>query len=394
MDVYQSKVLEISDLLYKRFSVYPVRDESYIHSNEAIDSLLCHLIDSTDFDDFSPNTDLLDNVSTFSDKPVFICGSMRSGTSMLTQLLDSHPSLVVMPGDSHFVNLLEKWDRRQFAEIASHWLKRVINPTGKEPFWFIGQEEKAFTQFLQYLHYFLQHSRYDIFICVLMANYAADASLSENASKKYWVEKTPHNEIYTSRLSGHFPQAKFIHILRDPLDTIASLKILSRIRHWETTPWQHANSMKRLFNAAMRNQKTLGEDKYHIIAYEDLVSDPHKTLMGICYFLDIPFDENLLVPTENGRLAMSNSVFESSRVSGIILDQSKSKRYLKHLSKEELRDIVTILYDDAVKLGYDWNQSEISNYRRTRFAQTLRKFSEFRRLISHKGMKRLTKLFG
>ena len=72
---------------------------------------------------------------------------------------------------------------------------------------------------------------------------------------------------------------------------------------------------------------------------------------------------------------MSNSMFNDSRVKGIILNKGNRKRYLELLSKKELQDVVTILYDDAINLGYNWNDPDVKCYKRSKFAQLLHKFT-------------------
>ncbi len=381
---YQSQIDVIADLLIKRLAAYPVRDESFFQLDVALKAFAAYLVETTNFIDFVPDADILDNAQRFADQPVFICGSMKSGTSLLIQLLDHHPDLIVMPGDSHFAKHLDRWDRTQFTDITSRWVSRLINPTGKEPFWFIGQDERTFRGFLQHLRYFLDHTEYDSFVCVVLAIFAVNSHTSGLAPKKYWVEKTPENELKAQELSQRFPKAKFIHILRDPLNNIASLKKHAAMRNWDTTSWRYAYTMRNLFQAAQSNQRLFGPDKYHLITYEALVSNSAETLQGICDFLEIPFDDVVLTPTENGRPGGSNSMFESSRVSGVILDQSNSKRYLKNLDRAELQDVVTILYQAAIALGYDWNAPDIKMYQRSKFGQISRDLQAFISLAIHR----------
>ncbi len=365
IDQYESKIIEISDLLKKRAAVYPVRDEVFVQLCKAIEGFTESLLKTMSFERFQPEKGLLSETERFAEHPIFICGSMKSGTTLLCQLLDNHPNLLVMPWDSHYTKHIKKWKRTQFPDISAYWLHTLINPSGKEPFWFLGKERTVFETFLQYLHYFLTHTQRDIFVCGVLAIYAANRNRLRSHHIKYWVEKTPHNELKAPMLHARFPHSIFIHILRDPLTNIPSLMRLSRIRNWGRTPGKYAHSIKKLFRAARYNQKVIGKNKYHIIRYEDLVSKPKQTLTGICEILNIPFDETLLVPTENGRPGISNSMYIESRVEGQILDQSRNERYKKELSEEELKDIVAILYPDAITLGYDWNRDDIVRYKRT-----------------------------
>lgn len=384
MEDYLEKIEAISKLLQERTSVFPVRDSSYERLSAGLKSFAEELIANTDFDNFKHDSHLIANALKLSDTPVFICGSMKSGTTLLAHLLDSHPDLLVMPGDSNFLGLIAEWDRSQFKEIASYWIHRIINPTGQEPFWFFGREEKTFKLFLVYLDYFLRNSEKDVFVCVVMSFYVVHALLSNSSSKRYWVEKTPHNELHVQRLNQLFPKAKFIHVLREPLNNIASLKKLDFYREWKGSALDHARVINKLFKSAQVNFENLGDGKYLILKYEDLTKDPSSVMKRICAFLDISFDQILLTPTENGQPAVSNSMFHVDRVQGEILNRERNDRYLKELTKKELQDVVTTLYSEALKAGYRWDAKEISQYRKTGFSYFLHLVAEILKRISQK----------
>lgn len=119
-DKYQSKFLNLAELLRKRSAVYPMRDDSFIKLSEALDDFSHYLLETTDFNNFHPDSEILRGAEAFCDSPVFICGAMKSGTTSCTRLLDNHPDLLVMPGDSHCVNHIDKWTREQFPEIGTY----------------------------------------------------------------------------------------------------------------------------------------------------------------------------------------------------------------------------------------------------------------------------------
>lgn len=364
MDKYLEKVDSISRLLQERTVVFPIRDSSFERLNSGLQAFAEDLINDMSFEDYQYDLKLIEGAVRFIDTPIFICGSMKSGTTLLAHLFDFHPDILVMPGDSHFVNQLSKWNRDEFKEIATYWIHRIVNPTGQEPFWFFGTTQESFKIFLSYLKYFLQHTDKEVFICVVMSFYVVQSMLLGRFSGSYWVEKTPHNELHAQKLSKIFPKAKFIHILRDPLDNIASLMKLDSYREWETSALSHAYTIKRLFLFAKKNLESLGKDSYLIIKYEDLTKDPSLVMKKICGFLDVPFDQVLLTPTENGKPTVSNSMFKSDRVKGEILNREQKNRYLDELNQNDIEDIVTILYPYSLEFGYGWDTADIAKYRK------------------------------
>jgi hypothetical protein len=92
-------------------------------------------------------------------------------------------------------------------------------------------------------------------------------------------------------LAQQFPNAKFLHVVRDGRDVAASVVTMdfgasdfaSAARTWR----------RRIVRAHQLGQ-SLGPDRYLEIHYEDLVADPVATLQAACTFLDLPFDHAML----------------------------------------------------------------------------------------------------
>jgi len=103
----------------------------------------------------------------FQKSPIFICGSMKSGTTLLLNLLDSK-KILTLPGDSHYFNI--NFDKFCFKDLATYWIKRLINPTGQPPFWFLGKNTDNYREFLNYLDN-LEKSLNDKFLAVVTAIY-------------------------------------------------------------------------------------------------------------------------------------------------------------------------------------------------------------------------------
>lgn len=354
LDEYQIMIAHLADLLEKRAAVYPIRDDNYTRLIKATEAFVDYLVSVTDFEGFHPDPAIIRQTDTLIHKPVFICGLEKSGTTLLTQLLDSHPNLLVWPTDGYYFKDIDKWDRdrNEFLKIATYWIQRLIIPTGKPPFWFIGKSYENFEKFLQYLKFFLEKSDYDVFVCMLFSIHAVNDGLSKPIT--YWVEKSTFNSLRAPRILQKYPEAKFIQILRNPLVNIASYKqYVLQIGKGNFSASKVVQLMRGLYRAARINQKRLGSSRYHIVKYEELVAKPKETLLKISAFLNIPFHEVLLVPTENGCPGLSNSMYAEARVHGQILNQSQSKRYQKELTATELDTVTSQLFFAAKDFGYD-----------------------------------------
>jgi hypothetical protein len=95
-------------------------------------------------------------------------------------------------------------------------------------------------------------------------------------SKAVWAEKTPINCHAVGAFLKHFPDGRYVHVVRDGRDVVLSLK-----RRGITL----RNSVERwLFDAAQILPYT-GHRRCYLFPYEQLVSDPEEALKGLLSFL-------------------------------------------------------------------------------------------------------------
>lgn len=352
---------QIDLLLQKRHEVYPIRDYHYFESIDKISSLSTQLLNKVQVlkSGWRPDPKLVDTVKDFIDNPVFICGGMKSGTTLMTQLLDNHPSLVVMPGDSTlYTNFNDYSDT--FDELSNHWIQRMINPSGKLPFWFLGKDLKAYQDFLLYLQYFLKLP-YDTFQAVVASVFCANPNRS--ASPQYWVEKTPENELKASALKKLYPNAKFIHVLRHPLVNVTSIKKMNLLKGQKFRAFNYSIHLKRLLKNGVENLRSIGSKTYKFSKYENVISKPEEELRSIAKHLGITFTESLLVPTENGVEGIANSMYKENMVIGEVSTQGINQKWQNELTKKEKIYTVTTLSDLASKLGFEnWSNESVQRY--------------------------------
>jgi hypothetical protein len=124
------------------------------------------------------------------DRPVFIGGASRSGTTLLTRLLSAHPELYVGPETGIFTGNRNVDHLTRVTKLPNEWLSAVLR--------------KSCCQ--------------GDFIQRLMRRLAADAG------KPRWGEKTPANIRHIERILQFFPNASLIHIIRDGRDVACSLR--------------------------------------------------------------------------------------------------------------------------------------------------------------------------
>jgi hypothetical protein len=133
-----------------------------------------------------------------------------------------------------------------------------------------------------------------------------------NDSTRYWVEKSPYNEYFAERIFDWWPEARCVHIVRDPRDNFSSYKL--KHPDWEAEFF--SANWNRSTGAGIRNRELYGNHRYFMLRYEDLVQSPEESLRQLTEFLGIQWSDSLSNPTKAGVQWKGNSMF-SDRFQGI-----------------------------------------------------------------------------
>jgi hypothetical protein len=163
------------------------------------------------------------------------------------------------------------------------------------------------------------------------------------------VEKSVENVEFATDLKALFPDAAFIHIVRNPYANLVSIRKYRSVRRdgsrkgypFLFIPFK---SLYQSFYFLHRNRRLIPD--YHVIQYEDLVCQPLETIKALCNSLGIPFQESMLLPSRQGQLWQGNST-TNVKFNGISperinawqteinsLEVSLINRYLYHIVEE------------------------------------------------------------
>ena len=108
-----------------------------------------------------------------------------------------------------------------------------------------------------------------------------------------WGDKIPLYVRFIPSLLGIFPQAKFIHVIRDGRD--ASLS--ARQKWGGAKPYMDLYYWQRNVQAGRAAQHRLNDEQYCEIRYESLVQTPESVIQQLCAFLDEQFETGMLDQT-------------------------------------------------------------------------------------------------
>jgi len=123
---------------------------------------------------------------------------------------------------------------------------------------------------------------------------AAHQRAAARAGKSRWADKTPENVLYLAqwrRLLG--TRWTFIHVVRNPLDTLASMKERNFPLSLPVTLDERIDFYRRYTEAGLRFGESY-PDQYYRLIYEDLVQRPEAKLRNMMCWLDEVFEPGQL----------------------------------------------------------------------------------------------------
>jgi len=217
------------------------------------------------------------------DDGIIVGGVPRSGTSLMRDILGSHPDVAMFPGELPVARLAagdfpapdrHGRDPREYlvGELVNHPrmaqagivldARAILDALGSEP---------PFTPVAVLAHVLRQ--------------------LARQAGRPRWGVKDPLAEFHTDRLLAELPRATIVHMVRDPRDVVTS----SRAR-WGAAA-QHVVSATDAWRRSAALGRRQREDRTHgfvSVRYEDLVADPPAILRKVCNVAGLAYRPEML----------------------------------------------------------------------------------------------------
>ncbi len=195
--------------------------------------------------------------------PIFIGGLMKSGTSLLRVLLAKHPNI--------------------FGGLETHWFSDDIIVDWKD----------SSSKRQRYLREFFDVNDSEFEKIKSEASDGVDffdrfmLFCARRDSKNRWVEKTPDNILHISSIRKNWPDAKFIHVMRDLRDIYASWKSKKNMDIEAFLAKAHE------VYAGLEGVVGRPDDFYLEINYNDLVLDTRRTIERVLNHIDEPWVDGL-----------------------------------------------------------------------------------------------------
>jgi hypothetical protein len=234
---------------------------------------------------------------------IFLVACPSSGTTLLQSLLASHPQIASFPETQFFLELTEQLERRLFGtqpltmqNRLENWLSdcRVSLGIASPKFRYrvnkflddIGRPEwrKTFPWRGRWMK-----QKTQAFIDIL-------DTLALEQQKPYWLEKSPHHLSYIDIIEKYVPDPKFIHLVRNGQDVIASMyQAVTTYPDWGER-YRHSLDycIQQWIWSLQLTQNQWNKPNHALVSYETLVANPQAVLQDLAAFIGVEFQDIML----------------------------------------------------------------------------------------------------
>jgi Sulfotransferase family len=241
--------------------------------------------------------------------PYFLVGSERSGTTLLRLMLDHHPLIAF---NSEFEYSLEMvGDDGSIPEVDAYrrWLSE----------WWLFQDGGFEVD---------PALDYRALVCSFL-----EQKINWSGSSAERVGATIHKNF--NRIHHLWPNAKLIHIVRDPRDVARSIIGMG----WSGNVWAAVDRWRIAEDLWQSVEPNLAPDSWIMVRYEDIIVNPEQELGRICQFMGIPFSEEIFTYTKK-------STYNAP-------DSSLIYQWRKKLPEQDIRLVEAKVGDLIVERGYE-----------------------------------------
>ena len=278
-------------------------------------------------------------------EPIFIIGSYRSGTSILTWSLGQHSNIFPLEETN--------WIYRMGVYLDCLYYLGTANGEHSNLSSMEISRTNFYKSFGKLIHSFLLENRInylrasfkaalkeknspdpvdlkklnkpDDFIQFAQENDLFLAIRNKDDTKNRWVDGTPENSHFVYCLNMMFPRAKFIFLIRNPIKVANSLMNFATA-NGKAGNYEEENAYKQWYSlteSCYHALRAYGSNKVLLIQQEDLISQKEVAIKKCLSFLQEEFDANCLKPLQ---LVINSSHYDKSKVDFSIDHGLKSKK--------------------------------------------------------------------
>jgi Sulfotransferase family len=271
--------------------------------------------------------------------PIFLVGCPRSGTTLLQSLLAAHPQIASFP-ESKFFHYILPEPEYEPRRLALGLISRRLRPRLEKYF----RDELGRSDMLQQLPRIVFMSYYTHKFMNIMY------LMTKEQGKSIFLEKTPDHIYKIEYIERFVPRSRFIHILRNGADVVASLYEVTKKY---PDAWAGAKNIDMCIAEWTRAVKCsiehIHKSNHILVKYEDLVENTSYILKKTCQFIGVEFDQKML---ENYAFFGKNlSLDREGRSITNVIQNANSKKFYTVFDPDQRKYVLERLSE--------WNMDKI-----------------------------------
>lgn len=218
--------------------------------------------------------------------PVFIVGMPRSGTTLLSAMVDAHPDVAISP-ETHFYTRC-RWKRGPAVLPGGTGRERPV-----EEVWACVQQQPGFGD-ADFSDAEVEAMERRIFASAsprpadVLA--AVESVYAERADAVGWGEKTPDHLRHVPTIFRDFPDAVVVAIVRDPRDVCRSLQDLP----WNRDTLAESAWTWRRYARLTHRYRLDYPERFRMVRYEDLLDTPEAVVHDVLRWMEAEVDAEVL----------------------------------------------------------------------------------------------------
>lgn len=267
---------------------------------------------------------------------IFVGGAPRSGTTLVQNMLDSHPQIFGGPEFLHIPEIIELRDRLHHS-VSRRLIDRICS-----------------------------HEEVDNHIRTLIEGFLMPLGTEDGI--RLISEKTPGNVLAFGGLAELWPRARLVHVVRDPRAIISSmLEVGARaarlgygVQKFTRDTQAAINHVQSCFEAGFEAARRT-PDRVLTIVYEALVHNPESGTQRLCEFLDSEWRPDMITPAahkhsaEGSMTAPTNEIWYDANMYNRNPDLKSVDKWRTRLTPAQQVAICKAFQrnEDLARLGYD-----------------------------------------
>ena len=269
---------------------------------------------------------------------LFLMGMPRSGTKLLRTLLNNHTKIFIPEFETDFIpSVIAEFAGR---ELSERDVSRAVRKIKGSSFFYYYLKKYEF----DFDRLMLRH-RCTIYDILRAFFFELRGRAIENYA--YVGDKSPRNMRSCVILANGFPDARFIHIVRDPRDYALSVK-----KAWGK------NELRAILLwvkeiTSFRNAIVADKKQFIEVRYEDLLADPEATLRKCTEFLGLDYELDMV--------HLSAPVEKVGDARGAVIKRDNAGKYFKNMSTAHIEKIDDYCVELLHLYGYPCSSERLYN---------------------------------